>query len=68
MERDVFAPTSMDFIKKHNLGNPATVLRSLKALETKEMIYHYLTSDGRKNFRIYDLLLKRWIEVKYSIL
>jgi len=68
MEPDVFAPTSMDFIKKHNLGNPATVLRSLKALETKEMIYHHLTPDGKKNFHIYDLLLKRWIETKYSIL
>lgn len=68
MEPDVFAPTSMDFIKKHNLGNPATVLRSLKALETKEMIYHHLTPNGKKSFHIYDLLLKRWIETKYSIL
>ncbi len=68
LEEITDAPTSMEFIKKHNLGNPATVLRSLKALEEKEMIYYRLTENGKKNYFIYDLLLKRWIESKYKIL
>lgn len=68
LEQDVFAPTSMDFIKKNNLGNPATVIRSLKALEAKEMIYSTLTKNDKKKYRIYDVLLKRWIETKYRIL
>jgi len=48
LEQDVFALTSMDFITKNNLGNPATVIRSLKALETKEMIYSTLTKQDKK--------------------
>lgn len=67
LEEITDAPTSMGFIRKNNLGNPATVLRSLKALEEKEMIYHQLTENGKKNYQIYDVLLKRWIESKYKI-
>lgn len=68
LEEGVIAPTSMKFIKRHNLGSPATVLRSLKSLEGKEMIYSRIIQSGRKNYRIYDLLLKRWIETKYRLL
>lgn len=58
-------PTSMKFIHKYKLGNPASVLRSLNALEDKEMVYHRMDEKGKKRYYVYDLLLNRWIQSKF---
>lgn len=60
-ENYVLTPTSKDFINKHNLGSPATVLRSLKSLLNKEIIYTTYNSEGIKQYAVYDLLLKKWL-------
>lgn len=61
-EGKVFEPTSSRFIKKHNLGGSATVLRSLKSLYKKEMIYKDFTPEGYSFYSVYDLLFSRWVE------
>ncbi|MBN1388954.1 MAG: ATP-binding protein [Bacteroidales bacterium] len=60
-EGKVFQPTSYDFISEHSLGNPATVLRSLKSLMGKEMIYREKDAEGNSYYGIYDVLFGRWV-------
>lgn len=60
----VHHPTSKDFIAKHELGSPATVLRSLQALSEKEMVYSDYTKEGKLFYSVYDLLFRRWIQAK----
>jgi AAA+ ATPase superfamily predicted ATPase len=57
----VYQPTSYEFISSHNLGNPATVSRSLKSLQKMELIYRESYKDGAYYYAIYDLLFRRWI-------
>ncbi|HLP72527.1 MAG TPA: ATP-binding protein [Bacteroidales bacterium] len=63
-EGEVFEPTSSEFINKNNLGAPATVLRSLKSLMKMELIHYDFTPEGRKYYKINDLLFRRWVEMK----
>lgn len=63
-EGQIFKPTSKDFITLHNLGSPATVLRSLEALKNKEMIYSDHNKNGEKYYGVYDVLFHRWIDQK----
>ena len=65
LENLVTSPTSSEFINKHQLGSSATILRSLNSLETKEMIYINSGENGEKNYSVYDVLLKRWLQAKY---
>lgn len=60
----VYTPTSKDFISRHNLGSPATVLRSLQALQQKEMVYSDYDTEGRSFYSVYDVLFRRWMEGK----
>ncbi len=59
------SPTSSAFIKKYNLGSSATVLRSLDSLLTKEMIYLEST-ETEKQYLVYDVLLRRWLQLKFG--
>ena len=61
-ERKVFQPTAYDFISTHRLGNPATVLRSLKSLQKMELIYKESTPEGNSYYGIYDILFARWVK------
>jgi hypothetical protein len=54
-------PTSADFISRHSLGNPATVLRSLKSLQKMELVYRETDTEGQSFYGIYDVLFRRWI-------
>ncbi len=67
IEDVVSSPTASDFINKHQLGSSATILRSLNALETKEMIYKDSGENGEKNYRVYDVLLRRWMQAKFRV-
>jgi len=58
----VKSPTSHAFISMHQLGNPATVLRSLKTLQKKELIFRDLDPEGTTCYGVYDILFKRWIQ------
>ena len=40
LEGELFEPTSNDFIVRHTLGSPSTVLRSLNSLLRMELIYY----------------------------
>jgi hypothetical protein len=63
LARDVYVlhPTSADFISRNSLGNPATVLRSLKSLQKMELVFRENNSEGQAYYGIYDVLFRRWI-------
>ncbi len=63
-EGEVYSPSSKEFISKYSLGSPATVLRSLEALIKKQMIYKDYDIEKKSFYKVYDLLLRRWIEDK----
>jgi hypothetical protein len=52
------------FISQHSLGNPATVLRSLKSLQKMQLVYRETDGDGNSYYGIYDILFRRWIDKK----
>ncbi|MFO7755439.1 MAG: ATP-binding protein [Bacteroidales bacterium] len=60
-EGKVYQPTSYEFISGHQLGSPATVLRSLKSLQAKELIYRETDKSGGSYYGIYDILFARWV-------
>lgn len=62
LEGELYEPTASRFIIKHELGSPATVLRSLKSLLKMELMYFDYDAEGRKFYKISDLLLRRWVE------
>lgn len=63
-EGQVFSPTAKDFIRKYDLGTPATVKRSLESLLTKEMIFKGFDAEGESYYQVYDIFLSRWLEYK----
>ncbi len=62
LEGKVYAPTSKDFIARHQLGSPATVLRSIDSLLRKELLYKHFDKQGKTYYGVYDILFRRWIE------
>lgn len=56
----VRTPTSHDFLSRHGLGTSATVLRSLKTLQKKELVFRDMDADGNPYFGVYDVLFSRW--------
>lgn len=62
LEGELFEPTGNDFIVKHILGSPSTVLRSLQSLLRMELIYFDYTYEGKRFYKINDLLFRRWAE------
>jgi len=61
-DNKVPGPTSKKFISDYSLGSPATVLRSLKALGKREMIYSDYLSDGKKFYYVNDIFFRRWVQ------
>jgi hypothetical protein len=57
----VTAPTSHDFAARHGLGTSATILRSLKSLQKKELVFRDLDAQGSPYYGVYDVLFSRWI-------
>jgi hypothetical protein len=60
-EGQVKEPTSGDFSRRHELGSSASILRALKTLQKKELIYKDADSEGKSFYAVYDVLFKRWI-------
>ena len=60
-EVEVRAPTSHAFTSSHQLGTSATVLRSLKSLQKKELIFRDADAEGKPFYAVYDVLFSRWI-------
>ncbi|MEN8227640.1 MAG: ATP-binding protein [Bacteroidota bacterium] len=58
----VLHPTSSHFISRNHLGNAATVQRSLKALQNKDLIFREPGKEGDPHYGLYDVLFRRWIE------
>ena len=63
-EGKVFQLTAKEFIKKYELGSSSSVLRALDFLIKRELVYKYLTDDGKSFYQIYDLVLMRWLQGK----
>ena len=61
-EHVIYQPTANDFISNYKLGSSAAVLRSLNSLTGKEMVYYDFDEKGNKYYKVYDLLLKKWLE------
>jgi AAA+ ATPase superfamily predicted ATPase len=57
----VYHPTASEFIAAHQLGNSATVLRSLTSLMNMELIYRENDQEGIPYYGIYDVLFGRWV-------
>ncbi|NSW95905.1 MAG: ATP-binding protein [Bacteroidales bacterium] len=60
VEDGVLQPTSGDFIRKHDLTSPSSVMTSLKALTEKEMIVF-----DKGKWQVHDVFLSRWLEYHY---
>lgn len=60
-EGKVREPTSHAFTSSHQLGTSATVLRSLKTLQKKELIFRDMDTEGKSYYAVYDVLFSRWI-------
>lgn len=66
-DSEVLEPTSKAFVSGHDLGSPATVLRSLEALLHKELIYKEFKPTGKEYYGLYDVLFQRWLEANTQI-
>lgn len=60
-EGKVYQPTGIKFVSSYQLGNPASVKRSLESLVSKEMVYKE-TTNNTNNYQVYDCFLSRWLE------
>ncbi len=60
-ETKVQKPYSSGFIKKHQLGTPSLVTRTLESLVTKEMVY-YNSGIKEPYYAVYDKFLMRWLQ------
>lgn len=54
--------TSKEFVQKHSLGSPATVLRSLDSLQKKNLIFSRHNLTGTLFYSVYNVLFERWIQ------
>ena len=60
-EGELKQPTATEFLKKHNIGTPATSMRALHALVDKELVLETTTLDGT-SYSVYNVFLSRWLE------
>ena len=60
-EEMVETPNGQAFIKRHKLGTPSHVNRSMDALLTKDLVLRE-ESLGKPRYRVYDVLLSRWLQ------
>ncbi|KAF0235715.1 MAG: hypothetical protein FD181_3303 [Prolixibacteraceae bacterium] len=61
-EGEASSLTSKEFVQKHTLGSPATVLRSLDSLQKKNLIFSQYNSNVTLYFSVYNVLFERWIQ------
>ena len=61
-EGEASSITSKEFVQKHTLGSPATVLRSLDSLQKKNLIFSQHNSNGILYYSVYNVLFERWIQ------
>lgn len=57
-----YAPTSKEFVQKHLLGSPATVIRSINSLQKKNIVFSQYDNNGTIYYSVYDVLFQRWIQ------
>jgi len=63
-EEVVLQPTGAEFVTKYQLGNPASVRRSLQALVDKEMVIQEVSENGHHHYQVYNRFLSRWLGKK----
>ncbi|MCF8459867.1 MAG: ATP-binding protein [Flavobacteriales bacterium] len=56
-------PTAQKFLRKHELSGAATVRKSLQALVSKGLVDEEL-SDEKPEYRVNDVFLRRWLEMR----
>lgn len=57
IDGEVEAPTSSDFLKKHNLGAASSVSAALATLVDKELVYYQQTY-----YAVHDVIFMRWLQ------
>lgn len=60
-ETKVEKPYASKFIRKHQLGTPSLVTRTLDSLIAKEMVFHH-TTIKEPYYAVYDKFLMRWLQ------
>lgn len=63
-EGTVSQVTSQQFARKHRLGNPSSISRTLAALVNKNLIDEN-PIEGKNTYTLNDVFLARWLESKY---
>lgn len=63
-ECEVTQISARQFLRKHHLGNPSSVNRTLASLIEKNIVDEDI-SDGKTSYSINDVFLSRWLEDKY---
>lgn len=58
----VYEPTSKSFLLKYKLGSSATVIQSLKALISKELVYCDYDETSRLFYSVHDILFQHWVK------
>ena len=62
IESKVYKPTANKFTTKHKLGTSATVIKSLKALINKDMLYIGYNENDEKFYSTNDVFFERWAQ------
>jgi len=65
IESKVYQPTTGAFISNYNLGASATVIRALKALISKDMIYIGRDEENQKYYATNDVFFERWAQWRH---
>lgn len=63
-EGEIEQKTARQFLRKHHLGNPSSVNRTLASLIEKNLVDENI-SDGKTLYSINDVFLSRWLAEKY---
>jgi AAA+ ATPase superfamily predicted ATPase len=63
-QNNVEQPTSQEFIAKYGLPGSASILKSLKYLSDKGLVYKDFYGKGNQFYAVYDLYLRRWCQNK----
>lgn len=64
IEGTTFTPTSSAFIKKHDLPGSSTILKGLKALTDRDLVYVAQDEKGG-HYKVNDVFLNRWMEIQF---
>lgn len=57
-EGKVSAPTSLEFVLRHQLPAPSSIKMALKSLQDKEFLFY----DAKQGYMVYDRFFGMWLK------